>query len=136
MEQCDLSEAGYAAEFERLESQLGAGMNSITERPFTYVPVPIGPGGYVRQPRGSPNAETTILQAQTAQEQAEQTGEIVAIADIPVDISESFGGGDFETRSMIANSAHPDKDGAQKSYFFPKGLAARRVEQRTSADSF
>ncbi|KAH6616636.1 hypothetical protein C7974DRAFT_48621 [Boeremia exigua] len=113
----DLSEAGYAAEYERLESQLGAGMNSITERPFEHRPAPVGPGSYARQPRSDPNPDMTVVQARNAQEEAEKTGDIVAIAEIPVDISDSFGGGDFETRSMISG---PSRDGNQKSYFFPK----------------
>ena len=123
-EQRDINEAGYAAEYERLEAkvQLGAGMSSITERPFTYDPTSIGTGSYSRQPGGIPNTNNTVLQARDAQEEAEKTGGIVAVAEIPVDISESFSGGDFETRSMMASSAYPRKDEAQKSYFFPKGL--------------
>ncbi|KAF2633744.1 hypothetical protein BU25DRAFT_327586 [Macroventuria anomochaeta] len=119
-QQRDLNEAGYAAEYERLESLLGAGMSSITERPFTYNSAPIGPGSYSRQPRGEPNADITVLQARNAQEEAEKTGDIVAVAEVPVDISESFGGGDFETRSMLASSTRQDKSEVQKSYFFPK----------------
>ncbi|KAJ8112041.1 hypothetical protein OPT61_g5501 [Boeremia exigua] len=123
-QQYDFSEAGYAAEYERLESQLGAGMNSITERPFTYNPISVGPGlgpgSYARQPHGESGPINTVVQAQKAQEEAEKTGDIVAVAEIPVDISDSFGGGDFETRSMIASSTRPSGDEAQKSYFFPK----------------
>ncbi|KAJ4412343.1 hypothetical protein N0V91_000814 [Didymella pomorum] len=121
-QQQDLSEAGYVAEYERLESQagLGAGMKSIFERPFTHIPAPVGPGSYARQPRGEPVADITIIQARNAQEEAEKTGGIVAVAEIPVDISDSFGGADFETRSMLTSSAHHDKGEAQKSYFFPK----------------
>lgn len=120
-QQRDLNEAGYAAEYERLERQLGAGMSSITERPFTFTPASIGPGSYSRQPRGLPNTATSASQAQDAQEEAEKTGGIVAVAEVPVDISDSFGGGDFEARSMINASSRPGNDGAQKSYFFPKG---------------
>lgn len=122
-QQRDLSEAGYAAEYERLESQagLGAGMKSIFERPFTHVPTPlVGPGSYARQPRGEPTADITVLQARKAQEEAEKTGGIVVVAEIPVDISDSFGGADFEARSMLTSSTHHDKSEAQKSYFFPK----------------
>ncbi|KZM27011.1 uncharacterized protein EKO05_0004979 [Ascochyta rabiei] len=118
--QRDLSEAGYAAEYERLERQLGAGMSSITEKPFTYTPAPLGPGSYSRQPRGLPNTKISAFQAQDAQKEAEKTGGIVAVAEIPVDISESFSGGDFEARSMMISSTRLDKDEAQKSYFFPK----------------
>lgn len=118
----DFSEAGYAAEYERLESQvgLGAGMKSIFEKPFTHVPATMGPGSYTRQPRGDHDASLTASQAQNAQEEAEKTGDIVAVAGITVDISDSFGGSDFETRSMMTSSAHHDKGEAQKSYFFPK----------------
>lgn len=120
-QQHDLSEAGYAAEYERLESQigLGAGMKSIFERPFTHVSSPMGPGSYARQPHKEPNADISIFQAQNAQEEAEKTGDIVAVAGVPVDISDSFGGADFETRSMLNSSTHHDKGDAQKSYFFP-----------------
>jgi hypothetical protein len=134
-EQRDVSEAGYAAEYERLEAQLGAGMSSITEKPFTHNPAPIGPGSYSRQPRGLPNTESTVSQAQNAQEEAEKLGGIVAVAEIPVDISESFGGGDFETRSMMTGSTRPDKDEAQKSYFFPKGSLVPSVNARQYTDS-
>jgi len=120
-QQQDLNEAGYVAEYERLESRLGlgAGMKSVFERPFTHVPAPVGPGSYVRQPRGEPAVKIIAIQARNAQEEAEKTGDIVAVAEIPVDISDSFGGADFETRSMMSN-AHPDKSETQKSYFFPK----------------
>lgn len=120
-QQRHLSEAGFAAEYERLEGQLGAGMSSITERPFVHNPTPIGPGSYARQPRGNPNAHVTVIQARNAQEEAEKTGDIVAVAEVPVDISDSFGGSDFEARSMVASSTQDGKDGAQKSYFFPEG---------------
>jgi hypothetical protein len=121
-QQHDLSEAGYAAEYERLESQvgLGAGMKSVFESPFTHVPSPVGPGSYARQPRGQPAAGAYAFQARNAQEEAEKTGDIVAVAEVPVDISDSFGGSDFETRSMLTSSADHDKSEAQKSYFFPK----------------
>jgi hypothetical protein len=128
----DLNEAGYAAEFERLEAkaQLGSGMSSITERPFTHNPSAIGVGSYSRQPRGIPHADVTISQARNAQEEAEKTGGIVAVAGIPVDISESFSGGDFETRSMMTSCTHADKDEAQKSYFFPQGSSKSGVDFR------
>lgn len=120
-EERSLNEAGYAAEYERLESQLGAGMSSITERPFTYKAVPIAPGTYVRQPNSESTRSDANLQARNAQEVAEKTGDIVAVAEIPVDISDSFGGGDFEMRSMVAGSTGSGKNETQKSYFFPKG---------------
>jgi hypothetical protein len=110
-----LSEAGYAAEYERLESELGAGMNSITERPFTYTAMPVAPGTYARRPNSEP------LQAHNAQEVAEKTGDIVAVSDIPVDISDSFGGGHFETQNMVAGSIPAATNESQKSYYFPEG---------------
>lgn len=116
----NLSEAGYAAEYERLETQLGAGMSSVTERPFTYNPGPSAPGSYARQPRSEPNVGASTIQALNAQEEAEKTGDIVAIAGIPVDISDSFGGGDFEARSIIGDSISSNNE-MQRSYFFPKG---------------
>lgn len=120
-EERSLNEAGYAAEYERLESQLGAGMISITERPFTFKAVPIAPGTFVRQPNSESTGSDSNLQARNAQEVAEKTGDIVAVADIPVDISDSFGGGDFEMRSMVAGPARSRKNDTQKSYFFPTG---------------
>ena len=120
-EERSLNEAGYAAEYERLESQLGAGMSSITERPFTHKAVPIAPGTYVRQPNSESTGSDANLQARNAQEVAEKTGDIVAVAEIPVDISDSFGGGDFEMRSMVAGSTGSGKNETHKSYFFPKG---------------
>jgi hypothetical protein len=117
----DLSEAGYVAEYERLESQigLGAGMKSIFERPFTHVPSPMGSGSYTRQPHKEPNSDVSVFQARNAQEEAEKTGDIVAVAEVPVDISDSFGGADFETRSMLNSSTQQDKGEAERSYFFP-----------------
>jgi hypothetical protein len=113
-QQRELSEAGYEAEYERLERQLGEGMTSITERPFTHNSSPIGPGSYSRQPRRLPNTERTVAQAQTAQEQAEETGGIIAAA-VPIDISEFFGGNFENGSTQLVNN------GIQKSYFFPKG---------------
>ncbi|KAF3048744.1 hypothetical protein E8E11_003539 [Didymella keratinophila] len=109
-QQQDLNEAGYIAEYERLESRLGlgAGMKSIFERPFTHVPAPVGPGSYARQPRGEPAVNITAIQARNAQEEAEKTGDIVAVAEIPVDISDSFGGADFETRNGLAKFTKAD----------------------------
>ena len=116
-QQRELSEAGYEAEYERLERQLGEGMTSITERPFTHNSPPIGPGSYSRQPRGLPNPEGTVAQAQTAQEQAEKTGGIIAAA-VPIDISETFGGNFENGSTQLVNN------GIQKSYIFPKDQSA------------
>lgn len=130
-QQRDFSEAGYAAEYERLERQLGAGMSSIAERPFTHSPAPIAPGTYQRQPHGELIESSSTIQARSAQEEAEKTGDIVAVAEITVDISESFGS-DFETRSMVAHSTRSSKDETQKSYFFPRGLLPKNKFCSTS----
>jgi hypothetical protein len=119
--QHDLTAAGYAAESGRQETPLGAGMVSITEKSIANDPAPIGPGSYSRQPRRSPTMKNIVDLTQKAQEEAEKTGGIVAVAEIPVDISESFSGGDFETRSMMASGTGPGGEEAHKSYFFPEG---------------
>jgi hypothetical protein len=116
----DLNEAGYAAEFERLEAQLGAGMTSIIEKPFIYSPAQQELGSHTKQDRTSPIANDATSQAESAQKEAEKTGDIVAVAEIPVDISDPFGG-DFEARSMIFSKSGLNKNEAETSYFFPPG---------------
>ncbi|KAF2133499.1 hypothetical protein P153DRAFT_157955 [Dothidotthia symphoricarpi CBS 119687] len=117
--QRDLNEAGYAAEFERLEAQLGAGMSSIVERPFTHE------SGQPEQALGDDhqrmlsNSEIVSAQKKDAQKEAEKTSKIVAVAEVPIDISESFAGGDFEARSMMTAHSGRDGDDAQTSYYFP-----------------
>ncbi|KAF2871966.1 hypothetical protein BDV95DRAFT_493160 [Massariosphaeria phaeospora] len=116
MEQAqNLNEAGYAAEYERLEAQLGAGMSSIVEVPFTHT------AAQTEQAVDHGHSKEQLLDkelAKDAQKEAEKTGGIVAVAEIPVDISESFGGADFETRSVL-NSGYGDGDNAPTSYYFP-----------------
>jgi hypothetical protein len=115
----DLNEAGLAAEFERLEAQLGAGMNSIIEKPFTHSPARREPGPHAGHNRDSSKTRAETTRAENAQEEAEKTGDIVAVAGIPVDISDSFG--DFDTRSMLTTSTTLDKNEPETSYFFPPG---------------
>lgn len=78
----DLNEAGYAAEFERLEAQLGAGMNSVMEIPFTHQPAqPASPEQGRGHRRGHSNVEVADAAAgEVAQQEAEKTGGIVAVA--------------------------------------------------------
>ena len=119
-QQRDLHEAGYAAEYERLEAQLGAGMNSIMEVPFTHQaaqPVPLSERGHHKRDHANPQVGDTVVQ--DALKEAEKTGGIVAVADIPVDISDFAGGSnDFETRSVLT-TGRGDNNEAQTSYFFP-----------------
>lgn len=119
----DMNEAGYAAEFDRLEAQLGAGMNTIYEKPFIYNGTPVAQlqvksPGHKRGPSGS---EIITAQAQEAQKEAEKTERIVAVADIPVDISDFTAGSDFDTRSIMTADTGLAKNEAETSYFFPQG---------------
>lgn len=114
----DMHEAGYAAEFERLESQLGAGMNTIYEKPFTYNGTPVA---QLAHKRGHSGSEIVSAQAQEAQKEAEKTERIVAVADIPVDISDFTAGSDFDTRSIMTAETGLAKNEAETSYFFPQG---------------
>ena len=116
----DLNEAGLAAEFERLEAQLGAGLSSVIEKPFTHSPATRDPGPFTGHDQTPPKAQDKTNQAESAQEEAEKTGDIVAVAGIPVDISDSFGA-DFDTRSILTTSTAFDKNESQTSYFFPTG---------------
>ncbi|KAF2026179.1 hypothetical protein EK21DRAFT_74729 [Setomelanomma holmii] len=115
-----MSEAGFAAEFERLEAQLGSGMNSVIEKPFTHVPTtPLN----VRNPghsRGPSGSELGSVQAQEAQREAEKTEQIIAVADIPVDISDFHAGSDFDTGSIMTADTGLAKPEAETSYFFPE----------------
>lgn len=112
-----LNEAGYAAEYERLEAQLGAGMTSITEVPFTHTTSHITEETIRGLKRGTSAAPIIDVVAKDAQEEAEKTGGIVAVAEIPVDISDLAGhGNDFDNRASLA----PDRgDNNEMSYFFP-----------------
>ena len=112
-----LSEAGYAAEYERLEAQLGAGMMSITEVPFTHTPLHTAEETTRGHRRGTPAAQIIDDVAKDAQEEAEKTGGIVAVAEITVDISDLAGhGNDFDSRASLAPDRGEDNE---MSYFFP-----------------
>jgi hypothetical protein len=89
-----LNEAGHAAEYERLEAQLGAGMSSVLELPFTHQPS--GSGTRAGHRRGliatdaaeaaaSQSADIRAMQTidRTGDELAAQTGGIVAVAGKP-----------------------------------------------------
>ncbi|KAF2644584.1 hypothetical protein P280DRAFT_390878 [Massarina eburnea CBS 473.64] len=113
-----LNEAGYAAEYEQLESKLGAGMASIVEVPFTgqaTLPEVTTGRGHQRRLSGTDPMIATI---KDAQEEAEKTGDIVAVAEIPVDISGLTEDSDFETRNVLT-ATRTDSGDPQKSYVFP-----------------
>ncbi|KAJ4305448.1 hypothetical protein N0V90_000979 [Kalmusia sp. IMI 367209] len=113
----DLNEAGYAAEYERLEAQLGAGMASVIEVPFTHSTAESGVDTARGHRRGLSDSNIVDVVAKDAQEEAEKTGGIVAVAEIPVDISDLAGpGNDFDSRSALA-PAHSDSN--ETSYYFP-----------------
>jgi hypothetical protein len=116
----DLDEAGYAAEFDRLEAQLGSGMTSIVERPFTHNPVAPPQARSPSHKQRRTDSETMSAHAAEAQKEAEKMERIVAVADIPVDISDFHAGSDFDSRSvMTADTGLAHKE-AQTSYFFPE----------------
>lgn len=115
----DMDEAGYAAEFERLEAQLGSGMSSVVEKPFTYEPSAALQAKSPSHKRGPSTSDPLSAQAAEAQKEAEKTGDIVAVADIPVDISDFHAGSDFDTRSIMTADTSLTKKEAVTSYFFP-----------------
>jgi hypothetical protein len=131
----DLNEAGYAAEFERLEAQLGSGMSSIVEKPFTHNPSASLQPNRTGHKRGLSGSEVVSVQALEAQKEAEKTERIVAVADIPVDISDFHAGSDFDTRSIMTADTGLAKNEAETSYFFPEGKPIRDY-YRCSALSF
>ncbi|KAF1842120.1 uncharacterized protein K460DRAFT_380058 [Cucurbitaria berberidis CBS 394.84] len=114
-----MSEAGLAAEFESFEAGIGAGMTSILQKPFTHTPTQPLQGTNAGHRRGLSASEIVNAQAKDAQKEAEKTGDIVAIADIPVDISDFAAGNDFDARSIMTTDTGLAKDEAQTSYFFP-----------------
>jgi hypothetical protein len=115
----DLNEAGYAAEFERLEAQLGSGLSSVIEKPFTHSPVVPLQGSSPSHKRGLSGNQLIFTQAVEAQKEAEKTERIVAVADIPVDISDFHAGSDFDSRSIMTADTGLAKNEAETSYFFP-----------------
>lgn len=117
----DLDEAGYAAEYQRLEAQLGSGMNLIVEKPFTHNPVVTPQAGTTNHQRGLSGSDVVCAMAAVdAQKEAEKTERIVAIADVPVDISDFHAGSDFDTGSILTADTGLGKIHGGKSYFFPE----------------
>lgn len=115
----DLNEASHAAEFDGLEAQLGAGMMSILQKPFTYTPEPVQQSN-IKHNRYKSVEVATSFQAKDAQVEAEKTGGIVAV---PFDISDSAAGSEFDRRSSMATaSTSLAKDETQTSYYFPDGV--------------
>jgi hypothetical protein len=119
----NMNEAGHAAEFERLEAQLGAGMTSVLHNPFTHTPAGPVPGFFPGHRRILSKADVADEQAKKAQDKAEKTGQVVAVAaDVPVDISEFAGiARDFDSMSSLTAEAGLIKSDARTSYFFPEG---------------
>lgn len=73
----DLDEAGYAAEYERLEGKLFGGMSSIFEVPFEYKPQ--RSGEQLGHQRGLSSSDVTAAAA-AAQQEAEKRGDIVMVS--------------------------------------------------------
>jgi len=73
----DLNEAGYAAEFERLEAKLGAGLDSVTEVPFS--PKTAQPKERRHRRGSSSGVAANAATVQAAQQEAEKTGGIVVV---------------------------------------------------------
>ncbi|KAI4668854.1 uncharacterized protein J4E78_002682 [Alternaria triticimaculans] len=117
----DMDEASHAAEFERLEAQLGAGMTSVLHVPFEHTPAGPVPGFFPGHRRILTRADVVDEQAKKAQDEAETTGKVVAVAaDVPVDISEFTGvARDFDSMRNLTAEAGLISSGAQTSYFFP-----------------
>lgn len=117
-----MSEAGFAAEFESLEAGIGAGMASILQKPFTHTPTQPLQGANAGHKRGLSASEIANVQAKDAQKEAEARGDIVAIADIPVDISDFAAGNESDARSIMTTDTGLVKDETQTSYYFPPGM--------------
>ncbi|KAL7779860.1 hypothetical protein CFE70_009877 [Pyrenophora teres f. teres 0-1] len=123
----DMNEASHAAEFEKLESQLGAGMTSILHKPFTHTPSGPVPGFFPGHRRILSASDIANAEAKNAQVEAEKTGQVVAVAtEIPVDISD-FTAVTRDFDSMSSLSAGLVKKDAETSYFFPKGDASDEI---------
>lgn len=116
----DMNEAGYAAEFERLEAQLGSGLTSVIEKPFTHNPPALLQARSPSHRRGLSGTGLVSAQALEAQKEAEKTECIVAVAEIPVDISDFHAGADFDSRSIMTADTGLAKNAAETSYYFPE----------------
>jgi hypothetical protein len=119
----DMDEASHAADFERLEAQLGAGMSSILHDPFAHTPAGPQPGSFPGHRRILSRADVADEHAKKAQDKARETGQVVAVAaDVPIDISDFTGvARDFDSMSSLTAEAGLIKSGVQTSYFFPEG---------------
>ncbi|KAB2102910.1 hypothetical protein AG0111_0g8877 [Alternaria gaisen] len=118
----NIDEAGHAAEYERLEAQLGAGMTSVLHNPFTHTPAGPVPGDFPGHRRILSKADVADEQAKKAQDKATKTGQVVAVAtDVPVDISEfARVARDFDSMNSLTAEAGLIRSDAQTSYFFPE----------------
>ncbi|XP_014557099.1 hypothetical protein COCVIDRAFT_37427 [Bipolaris victoriae FI3] len=118
----ELDEASHAAEFESLESHLGAGMTSIFHKPFTHTPAGPVPGSFPGHRRILSADEVADEEAKNAQVEAEKTGQVVAVTtDVPIDISDFAGvARDFESMRSLTAEAGLIRNGAETSYFFPE----------------
>ncbi|KAL1799810.1 hypothetical protein ACET3X_000152 [Alternaria dauci] len=118
----DIDEAGHAAEYERLEAQLGAGMTSVIHNPFTHTPAGPVPGNFPGHRRVLSKADVADEQAKKAQDKAEKTGQVVAVATgVPIDISDFAGvARDFDSMNSLTAEAGLIRSDAQTSYFFPE----------------
>ncbi|KAF2743108.1 hypothetical protein M011DRAFT_461908 [Sporormia fimetaria CBS 119925] len=100
----DIDEAGFAAEYHRLEAQLGAGMTSILEVPFT-------------QREGTQSQSCVPVAAQI---RAEQTNTVVAVPEVVMDNNEPSG---LDLESLEGRGLTRGLDQIQpsstKSYYFP-----------------
>ncbi|KAL6711146.1 hypothetical protein ACN47E_005677 [Coniothyrium glycines] len=116
----NLNEAAHAAEFERLEAQLGAGMTSILQKPFIHTPAQTVQRNDSTHKRQMLASEVADANAKDAQIEAEKIGGIVAVAEIPFDMSDFAGGTDFDRRSSRATvTTSLAKDEVETSYYFP-----------------
>ncbi|KAF1947617.1 hypothetical protein EJ02DRAFT_743 [Clathrospora elynae] len=115
----DMNEASHAAEFESLEAQLGSGMTSIFQKPFMHTPAGPVPGSFPGHRRILSSSEIADAHAKDAQHEAEKLGKVVAVAEVPVDISDFTGAADFDSRSIVIADTGLAKDEAKTSYFFP-----------------
>lgn len=111
-------QAGFAAEYDRLESQgkpgvLGGGMQSVIEAPFVHHP---GPEHQTRHRRGPSNVDAAREEAQKA---AEKRGEILAVAEVPLMDISNLGGAEYETRSVMNAPVGDSEAPAKTSYYFP-----------------
>jgi flagellar basal body-associated protein FliL len=117
----DRNEASHAAEFESLEAQLGAGMTSILQKPFTHTPIKPIPGSFPGHRRILSASEVADAHAKDAQIEANKTNKMVAVAEVPYDMSDFTAGSDFDARSTLTDDTGLAKDSSQTSYFFPEG---------------